>query len=416
MSALSDDYTKKFSSEKKAIFNKKFSDDYDPNMSERSNIIRILGEMRELGLADGGRIGLKDGLGSFTTNDPTEAFKEVINRIINKNVEGTTLPISDNISLNLGPKIDEVELGGILEVLGGELSFGGGLKGDDKGIGFSFKKEFNKGGRVAYQDGTPERKDYETPVTDVIKSVNETSKDFIIDGMGAFDRYTGVDQINKENFPGSFDDPSGIPSDFRHQAAANALAKGLGKGQYTDPIMGPISYLSGALGSSGLGAIKEIGDLAVGLYDNPKNYKDVLGEFVRDNLSNIKGAFAYNKTSEELYDELMKDYVPKNNFDMLPIRSRQMFLKQKQLQDAKTKDKVITPIKKPTRTVTGTTKPGTGGGGGDGTFGVGSDGQKSFDSGQGFGINATTGGPVSNKTGKGRTDYTLGGLARMLGE
>jgi hypothetical protein len=234
--------------------------------------------------------------------------------------------------------------------------------------------------------------------------------------LGAFDRYTGVDQINKENFPGSFDDPSGIPSDFRHQAAANALAKGLGKGQYTDPIMGPISYLSGALGSSGLGAIKEIGDLAVGLYDNPKNYKDVLGEFVRDNLSNIKGAFAYNKTSEELYDELMKDYVPKNNFDMLPIRSRQMFLKQKQLQDAKTKDKVITPIKKPTRTVTGTTKPGTGGGGGDGTFGVGSDGQKSFDSGQGFGINATTGGPVSNKTGRGRTDYTLGGLARMLGE
>ena len=96
--------------------------------------------------ADGGRIGLKDGLGSFTTNDPTEAFKEIINRIINKNVEGTTLPISDNISLNLGPKIDEVELGGILEVLGGELSFGGGLKGDDKGIGFSFKKEFNKGG------------------------------------------------------------------------------------------------------------------------------------------------------------------------------------------------------------------------------------------------------------------------------
>ena len=44
-----------------------------------------------------------------------------------------------------------------------------------------------------------ERKDYETPVTDVIKSVNETSKDFIIDGMGAFDRYTGVDQITSSN-------------------------------------------------------------------------------------------------------------------------------------------------------------------------------------------------------------------------
>jgi hypothetical protein len=108
--------------------------------------------------------------------------------------------------------------------------------------------------------------------------------------------------------------------------------------------------------------------------------------------------------------ELMKYYVPKNNFDMLPIRSRQMFLKQKQLKDAKTKDKVITPIKKPTRTVTGTTKPGTGRGG-DGKFGVGSDGQQSFDSGQGFGTNATTGGPVSNRSGKGRTDYRYGGRA-----
>jgi len=399
MSALSDDYTKKFSSEKKAIFNKRFKEDFDPNMSERSNIIRILGEMRELNLADGGRIGLKDGLGSFTTNDPTEAFKEVINRIINKNVKGTTLPISDNISLNLGPKIDEVELGGILEVLGGELSFGGGLKGDDKGIGFSFKKEFNKGGRVAYQDGTPERKDYETPVTDAIKSVNETSKDYIMDGMEAFDKYSGIDQINTFNFPGMNDSASGTPSDFRHQAAANALAKALGKGK-----LGPVGYLSGAIGSSGLGAIKEIGDLAVGLYDNPKNYKDVFGEFVKDNLSNIKGAFAKDKTSEELYAELMKDYVPKNNFDMLPIRSRQMFLKQKQLQDAKTKDKVITPRKKPTtKPGTGTTKPGTGGGG--------------FDTSAADKAGTSLGsGQFSPKTSKGRSGYTLGGLARMLGE
>jgi hypothetical protein len=28
---------------------------------------------------------------------------------------------------------------------------------------------------------------------------------------------------------------------------------------------------------------------------------------------------------------------------------------------------------------------------------------------KGFGVNATTGGPVSNKTGKGRTDYNYGG-------
>ena len=32
----------------------------------------------------------------------------------------------------------------------------------------------------------------------------------------------------------------------------------------------------------------------------------------------------------------------------------------------------------------------------------------------GFGIGATTGGPVSNRTGRGRTDYSKGGLATMF--
>jgi len=49
-------------------------------------------------------------------------------------------------------------------------------------------------------------------------------------------------------------------------------------------------------------------------------------------------------------------------------------------------------------------------GGGDGRYGKGSDGQQSYDSGQGFGTNATTGGPVSNRSGRGRTDYGIGGL------
>jgi len=53
---------------------------------------------------------------------------------------------------------------------------------------------------------------------------------------------------------------------------------------------------------------------------------------------------------------------------------------------------------------------------GPNNYGLGSDGKQSFDSGQGFGINATTGGPVSNKTGKGRTDYSKGGLATMFKE
>ncbi len=440
MSSLSDEYIKNFSDERKGIFNKRFSDDYDPNESEEINIIRILNEMRELGLADGGRIGYKDGPSLLDIIDIQAAGSKTGKQQIQGAPDGITIdketfdaiiqadiPITQKIdflaSYQYGKGRDRIEKDN-QELFLGEGGFkdrniGLGFNKDGEGIGgtlmynletgepefkIGFKKEFNKGGRVAYQDGTPERKNYETPVTDVIKSVNEKSKDFIIDGMGAFDRYTGVDQINKENFPGSFDDPSGIPSDFRHQAAANALAKSLGKGQYTDPIMGPISYLSGALGSSGLGAIKEIGDLAVGLYDDPKNYKDVFGEFVKDNLSNIKGAFAKDKTSEDLYAEIMKDYIPMNRFDIMPISSRQMFLKQKQLQDAKTKDKVITPRKKPTRTVTGTTKPGTGGGGGFDTSAADKAGT-SLGSGQ-----------FSPKTSRGRSGYTLGGLARMLGE
>ena len=47
-------------------------------------------------------------------------------------------------------------------------------------------------------------------------------------------------------------------------------------------------------------------------------------------------------------------------------------------------------------------------------YGLGSDGKQSYDTGLGFGTNATTGGPVSNRTGRGRTDYSRGGLATMF--
>ena len=53
-------------------------------------------------------------------------------------------------------------------------------------------------------------------------------------------------------------------------------------------------------------------------------------------------------------------------------------------------------------------------------YGLGSDGQQSYSgdsigaSGLGFGVSATGGGPVSNRTGRGRTGYMNGGLADML--
>ena len=53
MSYLSDQYSKNFSKAKKADFNRRFSEDYDSAMSELSNILRILAEMRQ-GSAEGG--------------------------------------------------------------------------------------------------------------------------------------------------------------------------------------------------------------------------------------------------------------------------------------------------------------------------------------------------------------------------
>ena len=55
-------------------------------------------------------------------------------------------------------------------------------------------------------------------------------------------------------------------------------------------------------------------------------------------------------------------------------------------------------------------------------YGRGSDGQRSYsgdalgDKDLGFGIGATTGGPVSNRTGRGRQDYSKGGVASMFVE
>jgi len=46
-------------------------------------------------------------------------------------------------------------------------------------------------------------------------------------------------------------------------------------------------------------------------------------------------------------------------------------------------------------------------------YGKDSQGNQSFDSGMGFGI-GSDGGPVSNKSGKGRTGYSEGGLATMF--
>ena len=51
---------------------------------------------------------------------------------------------------------------------------------------------------------------------------------------------------------------------------------------------------------------------------------------------------------------------------------------------------------------------------GKNNYGLDSAGKQSYDTGQGFGSSSVDGGPVSNKTGRGRTGYFYGGLASIL--
>ncbi len=81
--------------------------------------------------------------GYFETNDPKEAAREIIKRVIP--IDQYTFPITSNIKLGLGP-VDQTVLSGEFDVGGGTLSVGGGIKGDEKAFGIGFRKQFDGGG------------------------------------------------------------------------------------------------------------------------------------------------------------------------------------------------------------------------------------------------------------------------------
>ena len=109
--------------------------------------------------AQGGRAGFANGTGApsitlgpkegpmgpmFETNDPGEAAKEIIKRLIR--VEGAKIPLTEKglLSLNID-NLDKQSLGGIINLLGGELQFGIGKDKKGKGAGFTFRKQFKEG-------------------------------------------------------------------------------------------------------------------------------------------------------------------------------------------------------------------------------------------------------------------------------
>jgi hypothetical protein len=91
----------------------------------------------------------------YETNDPEEALKEIVRRMIN--VEPAKIPLSKDMQLMFD--LNRALIGGSKDIGGGELNFGinKGFGRDDTGIGFEFKKRFAEGGRIGLKDGMDRR-------------------------------------------------------------------------------------------------------------------------------------------------------------------------------------------------------------------------------------------------------------------
>ena len=108
------------------------------------------------------------------------------------------------------------------------------------------------------------------------------------------------------------------------------------------------------------------------------------------------------------YEKMLQDYISKMNANKrisANLKTAKLAQAQKELEELQRKTEAARAAQY-----------------GQTDYGRGSDGQRSYSGDAigagnlGFGIGATTGGPVSNRTGRGRQDYSKGGLASMFAE
>ncbi len=92
----------------------------------------------------------------FETNDPQEAFKEVIQRLIN--IDPAKIPLTDKLQLMFD--LNRIKAGGSTDLFGGELNFGynKNFGREGEGFGFEWKKQF-AGGGIANMLGEPTYQD-----------------------------------------------------------------------------------------------------------------------------------------------------------------------------------------------------------------------------------------------------------------
>ena len=165
------------------------------------------------------------------------------------------------------------------------------------------------------------------------------------------------------------------PSDAMSKSFAYGNENSVGFGNYYDDLR-----------HGNLTGQDEFGIHTISLGGNYPAYYDKYVEDYEDGKYNPNNRFAYNKYLHGLN-------VRKKNQERI---EKDFFVND----DNDGNDNVPTPPN---------TNNVDGGGGGDGTYGLDSAGQKSYDTGQGFGSSSVDGGPVSNKTGRGRTGYFFGG-------
>jgi hypothetical protein len=165
---------------------------------------------------------------------------------------------------------------------------------------------------------------------------------------------------------------------------------------------------------------KRTGNIGQSLQDKTSLTQQQINDIVNEIATT--GKYSGTLTDEELgvknlFSNLVNVNMSKFNFKNRKKKSQDIrnFRETKRIQDelaaaaaAKSKAKALAAIKRQGRADYNPNIHGPN------NYGRGSDGRQSFDSGQGFGVNSTTGGPVSNRTGRGRTDYNKGGLATMF--
>jgi hypothetical protein len=114
---------------------------------------------------------------AFETDDPKEAAREIIRRLIR--VEGAQIPLTKKGSLGIAiPSVNKAGIGGLLNLLGGELDFGAkkDFSTGAKDFGFRFRKEFDKGGRAGFFMGSKYPKGLAT-LRDILKYMSKKGQD-----------------------------------------------------------------------------------------------------------------------------------------------------------------------------------------------------------------------------------------------